>query len=157
MTGVDLTVRESAVPAVFEELESNVRTYCRRFPAVFVGARGHLLWDQDGGQYADLLSGAGALNYGHNHPQLRQALVDYLLSDGPVHTLDLHTPAKAAFLERFRDVVLRPRDLEYRVQFVGPTGANAVEAAFKVARRATGRSHILAFTNGFHGGSLGAL
>ncbi len=143
--------------AVFDELESAVRTYCRRFPAVFTRASGHLMWDEDGREYVDFLSGAGALNYGHNPPAVREALVDYLLADGPVHGLDLHTGAKRRFLERFQEVVLRPRGLEYRVQFTGPTGTNAVEAAFKTARRVTGRTDIIAFTGGFHGLSLGAL
>jgi diaminobutyrate-2-oxoglutarate transaminase len=152
-----MVYQDTSPTRVFDELESNVRSYCRRFPVVFTRAKGHLLWDRDDREYVDFIAGAGALNYGHNHPAMRDALVDYLLSDGPVQSLDLHTAAKAAFLERFRDVILKPRGLEYRVQFTGPTGANTVEAAFKVVRRATGRSTILAFTNGFHGGSLGAL
>ncbi|TDD14610.1 diaminobutyrate--2-oxoglutarate transaminase [Nonomuraea diastatica] len=142
---------------IFDELESNVRTYCRRFPAVFVRARGHVLWDQEGRSYIDFLSGAGALNYGHNHPAIKAELLDYLAADGPVHTMDLHTEAKAELLRRIDDIVLRPRGLAYRVQFTGPTGANAIEAALKVARRATGRTNVIAFTNGFHGMSLGAL
>ncbi|WP_406445678.1 diaminobutyrate--2-oxoglutarate transaminase [Streptomyces sp. NBC_01613] len=142
---------------VFDELESAVRTYCRRFPAVFTRASGHRMWDEQGHEYVDFLSGAGALNYGHNPAEAKAALVDYLLADGPAHGLDLHTSAKARFLERFRDVVLAPRGLDHRVQFTGPTGTNAVEAAFKTARRVTGRTDIVAFTGGFHGLSLGAL
>ncbi|WP_129306972.1 diaminobutyrate--2-oxoglutarate transaminase [Streptomyces sp. L2] len=147
----------AAAPAVFDELESAVRTYCRRFPAVFTRASGHLMWDEQGREYVDFLSGAGALNYGHNPAGAKAALVEYLLADGPAHGLDLHTSAKARFLERFREVVLAPRGLDYRVQFTGPTGTNAVEAAFKTARRVTGRTDIVAFTGGFHGLSLGAL
>jgi diaminobutyrate-2-oxoglutarate transaminase len=145
------------VDTIFDELESNVRTYCRRFPAVFAKARGHTLWDSDGRAYVDFLAGAGALNYGHNHPAIKAALLAYLDSDGPVHAMDLHTEAKATLLRRLNEVVLRPRGLDYRVQFTGPTGTNAIEAALKVARRATGRSNVIAFTNGFHGVSLGAL
>jgi diaminobutyrate-2-oxoglutarate transaminase len=152
-----MTVTEPGTAAVFDELESAVRTYCRRFPAVFTRAKGHRMWDEDGREYLDFLSGAGALNYGHNPEGPRRSLVDYLLADGPVHGLDLHTSAKAGFLRRFRDVVLAPRGLDYRVQFTGPTGTNAIEAAFKTARRATGRTDIAAFTGGFHGLSLGAL
>ncbi|WP_149183706.1 diaminobutyrate--2-oxoglutarate transaminase [Streptomyces sp. TRM49041] len=151
-----MTVTEPP-PTVFDELESAVRTYCRRFPAVFAKASGHRMWDERGRVYVDFLSGAGALNYGHNPAAVKAAVVDYLLADGPVHGLDLHTTAKAAFLERFRDVVLAPRNLDYRIQFTGPTGTNAVEAAFKTARRVTGRTDIVAFTGGFHGLSLGAL
>ena len=144
-------------PAVFGELESNVRTYCRRFPVVFTKAHEHLLVDAAGKSYVDFMSGAGALNYGHNHPEMRAALIGYLDAGGPVHSLDFHTEAKAEFLTAFRDVALAELPSRYRVQFTGPTGTNAVEAALKVARRATGRSGIVAFTNGFHGGSLGAL
>ncbi|MER7845170.1 diaminobutyrate--2-oxoglutarate transaminase [Kitasatospora sp. NPDC096077] len=147
----------SSGTAVFDRLESEIRTYCRRFPAVFTRASGHLMWDEDGREYLDFLSGAGALNYGHNPAAAKQALVDYLLADGPVHGLDLHTGAKRRFLERFQEVVLEPRGLDYRIQFTGPTGTNAIEAAFKVARRVTGRTDIVAFTGGFHGLSLGAL
>lgn len=142
---------------VFESLESAVRTYCRRFPTVFTRARGHTMFDEQGRSYTDFLSGAGALNYGHNHPALKRAVIDYLQSDGPVHGLDLYTTAKARFLRRFDEVVLRPRGWQYRIQFTGPTGTNAVEAALKVSRRVTGRTNVIAFTNGFHGLSLGAL
>lgn len=151
-----MTVTESGT-AVFDELESAVRTYCRRFPAVFTRAKGHRMWDEHGREYTDFLSGAGALNYGHNPDGPRQAIVDYLLADGPVHGLDLHTSAKAEFLRRFHEVVLAPCGLDHKVQFTGPTGTNAIEAAFKTARRVTGRTDIVAFTGGFHGLSLGAL
>jgi diaminobutyrate-2-oxoglutarate transaminase len=148
---------EQQTPFVFEDLESAVRTYCRRFPAVFTKAQGHTMWDEKGDSYTDFLSGAGALNYGHNHPRIKHAIIDYLQADGPVHGLDLYTSAKADFLRRFDEVVLQPRGLQYRIQFTGPTGTNAIEAALKVARRVTGRSNVVAFTNGFHGLSLGAL
>lgn len=142
---------------LFAERESAVRVYCRRFPAVFARAEGHTLWDETGRCWTDLLSGAGALNYGHNHPALLGRVIDYLQSGGITHSMDLHTTAKRAFLEALTQVVLEPRDLPHRVQFCGPTGSNAVEAAFKLARRATGRTNVVAFTNGFHGMSLGAL
>lgn len=143
--------------SVFDELESQVRTYCRRFPVVFDRASGARMWDEEGNEYLDFLSGAGALNYGHNHPVLKQALIDFLASDRVVHSLDLHTRAKRDLLETFRRVILDPRGMRYRVQFTGPTGTNAVEAALKIARRVTGRTSIAAFTHGFHGLSLGAL
>ena len=142
---------------IFAELESSVRSYSRAFPAVFSRAQGATLFDESGKEYVDFLSGAGALNYGHNNPALKRVLIDYIESDGVVHGLDLATEAKRRFLESFRTTVLEPRRLRYRVQFTGPTGTNAVEAALKVARNATGRSTIVAFTNGFHGVTLGAL
>lgn len=142
---------------VFQQMESAVRSYSRSFPVVFGRSRGSYLYDQDGKPWLDFLSGAGSLNYGHNNPLLKKALVDYIENDGIAHGLDMHTTAKAQFLETLRDVILAPRDLDYRAQFTGPTGANAVEAAMKIARKVKGREKIIAFTNGFHGVSLGAV
>lgn len=146
-----------ASPAEFDDLESNVRTYCRTFDTVFARARGAVMYDQQGRRYIDFLSGAGALGYGHNNPQIKQAVVNYLLADGLVHSLDLHTGAKLEFLRKFRDIILAPRGLDYRVQFCGPTGTDAVEAALKLARKVTGQANVVAFTNAYHGVSLGSL
>ncbi|MCQ4044943.1 diaminobutyrate--2-oxoglutarate transaminase [Streptantibioticus rubrisoli] len=143
--------------SVFESLESEVRSYCRGWPAVFDRAQGSRIHDEDGHSYLDFFSGAGALNYGHNNPVLKRALLDYLERDGITHGLDMSTTAKRAFLSTFQDVVLRPRDLDYKVMFPGPTGTNAVEAALKLARKAKGREAIVSFTNAFHGMSLGSL
>lgn len=142
---------------VFESLESEVRSYCRDWPAVFARAEGSRVYDEHGRGYLDFFSGAGALNYGHNHPDLLEPLLAYLRSGAIVHSLDMHTVAKRTFLERFRDVVLEPRGLDYKVMFPGPTGTNSVEAALKLARKATGRQHVLSFTNAFHGMTLGSL
>ena len=143
--------------SVFETLESEVRSYCRGWPTVFDRASGSHVYDEDGHAYLDFFSGAGALNYGHNNPVLKRALLDYLERDGLTHGLDMSTTAKRAFLETFRDVVLRPRGLDHKVMFPGPTGTNAVEAALKLARKVKGRESIISFTNAFHGMSLGAL
>jgi diaminobutyrate-2-oxoglutarate transaminase len=143
--------------SVFDRLESTVRSYCRSFPAVFDRARGSHLYDTTGRAYIDLFCGAGTLNYGHNEPTLKRALIDYLEHDGVLHALDMSTRAKGAFLEQLDATVLAPRGLSYKVQFTGPTGANAVEAALKLARKITGRRQVVAFTNAYHGLSLGAL
>jgi diaminobutyrate-2-oxoglutarate transaminase len=142
---------------IFEEIESEVQSYARSFPRVFHRASGEFLYDEDGTEYLDFLAGAGTLNYGHNNPHFKQALLDYIANDGISHGLDLHTRAKGEFLEAFNEKILKPRELNYVVQFTGPTGTNAVEAALKLARNVTGRENIIAFTNGFHGVSLGAL
>ncbi|MGH8272500.1 MAG: diaminobutyrate--2-oxoglutarate transaminase, partial [Gammaproteobacteria bacterium] len=141
----------------FEMLESEVRSYCRSFPVVFAHARGARLFGEDGESYLDFFAGAGVLNYGHNNPRLKKALIAYLEEDGIVHGLDMYTVAKRRFLERFGEIILKPRDLDYRVQFPGPTGTNAVEAAIKLARKVTGRANVITFTNAFHGMTLGAL
>lgn len=142
---------------VFEQYESEVRGYCRSFPAIFATARNAVLSDDKGVEYIDFLSGAGTLNYGHNNPVLKERLIEYLQADGLVHGLDMASVAKKDFLETLQRVILRPREFEYKVQFPGPTGTNAVEAAFKLARKVTGRQNIVSFTNGFHGVSLGSL
>ena len=142
---------------IFEEIESEVQSYARSFPRVFNRAKGEFLYDEEGGEYLDFLAGAGTLNYGHNNPVFKEKLLDYINSDGITHGLDLHTRAKGEFLESFNEKILKPRHLDYVVQFTGPTGTNAVEAAIKLARNVTGREIIVAFTNGFHGVTLGAL
>ena len=142
---------------IFETRESEVRSYCRSWPAVFERAQGSTVYTEDGVEYLDFFSGAGALNYGHNNPALLEPLLEYLRSGAIVHSLDMKTPAKRKFLQTFEDVILKPRNLDYKVMFPGPTGTNTVEAALKLARKITGRQHILSFTNAFHGMTLGSL
>lgn len=141
----------------FERLESNVRSYCRSWPTVFVKGQGSTLTNREGREYLDFFAGAGALNYGHNNPILKARLLEYIESDGVMHGLDMATSAKAEFLETIDDVLLQPRGLDYRVMFPGPTGTNAVEAALKLARKVTGRDGVVGFTNAFHGMTLGSL
>ncbi|MBG0852328.1 diaminobutyrate--2-oxoglutarate transaminase [Streptomyces spinoverrucosus] len=143
--------------SVFTALESEVRSYCRGWPTVFAHARGSRVWDEDGHAYLDFFAGAGSLNYGHNNPVLKRALLDYLECDGLTQGLDMATTAKRAFLETFGETILGPRELPYKVMFPGPTGTNAVESALKLARKVKGREAIVSFTNAFHGMSLGSL
>ncbi|MYX15469.1 diaminobutyrate--2-oxoglutarate transaminase [Streptomyces sp. SID8374] len=152
-----LVLDTPATPSVFETDESAVRSYSRAFPAVFTSAKGDLLIGEDGTRYIDFLSGAGTLNYGHNPDAIKDVLIEYLQADGLVHGLDLSTSAKADFLRSLRSHVLEPRGLDYKVQFTSPSGTNAVEAALKVARLATGRTNVIAFGGGFHGVSTGSL
>ncbi len=140
-----------------ERMESNVRTYSRSFPVVFTKAMNARLTDETGREYIDFLAGAGTLNYGHNNPHLKQALLDYLASDGIVHGLDFWTAAKRDYLETLEELILKPRGLDYKIQLPGPTGTNAVEAAIRLARVAKGRHNIVTFTNGFHGVTMGSL
>jgi diaminobutyrate-2-oxoglutarate transaminase len=142
---------------VSKSIESEVRLYSRSYPDVFVRSVGSRMYDAKGREYLDFLSGCGVLNYGHNHPELRSALIEYIERDGIAVGLDMHTKARQEFLDRFDNSILSPRDLQYRVQFTGPTGSNAVEAAIKLARKVTGRRLVISFTNAFHGCSLGAL
>ncbi|MDO6525344.1 MULTISPECIES: diaminobutyrate--2-oxoglutarate transaminase [unclassified Motilimonas] len=142
---------------IFADMESEVQSYARSFPRIFNRAKGEFMWDEFGNRYLDFLAGAGTLNYGHNNDLFKQTLLDYIKDDGITHGLDMHTKAKGEFLHTFNDKILKPRGMEYVMQFTGPTGTNAVEAAMKIARNVTGQQNIVTFTNGFHGVSLGAL
>ncbi|NQZ20714.1 MAG: amino acid adenylation domain-containing protein [Colwellia sp.] len=143
--------------ATFTRLESQVRGYCRDYPSLFDKAVGSELFDSSGNRYLDLFCGAGALNYGHNNKILKSALVDYINHDGITHSLDLFTKAKANFLQTFERHILKPRDLDYKVMFTGPTGANTVEASLKLARKVSGRKMVVFCKNSFHGMTIGAL
>ena len=143
--------------SVFENYESEVRSYCRHFPTVFTKAKGASFYDEDGNKYIDFFCGAGAVNYGHNNPEIKQKLIDYLMSDGITHALDMYTVPKREFIETFEEKILKPRGLNYKIQFPGPTGTNANEAALKLARKVKGRRNIFALMGAFHGMTLGSL
>lgn len=143
--------------SVFENVESNVRSYCRSFPTVFTKAKGAIMTDENGKEYVDFFAGAGALNYGHNPDKINEKLIAYLQNDGIIHSMDMYTAPKRAFLEYFQENILAPRGLDYKIQFAGPTGTNAVEAAVKLARKVKGRQNIFAMMGAFHGMTMGAL
>lgn len=155
-TPTSQTMASSSASGVLAQ-ESEVRSYCRMWPTVFARAKGSRIEDENGRSHLDFFAGAGALNYGHNHPALKEAVKSYLDSDGITHSLDMATAAKNDLLAALHEVILRPRHLDYRVQFPGPTGTNSVEAALKLARKVTGRTTVVAFTNAFHGMTLGSL
>lgn len=148
---------DADLPSVFATVESEVRSYCRSWPTVLASGKDSWVTDTEGRRYLDFFAGAGALNYGHNNAHLKGALLEYLSGDGIVHSLDIATTAKQHFLETFDRLILKPRGLDYKVQFPGPTGTNSVEAALKLARKVTGRESIISFTNAFHGMTLGSL
>lgn len=143
--------------SVFDKYESEVRSYCRNFPAVFTKAKGSIITAEDGKEYIDFFCGAGALNYGHNHDYIKEQIISYLESDGIIHSLDMFTSAKRDFIEYFEKNILEPRGFDYKIQFPGPTGTNAVEAALKLARKVKRRNNIFAFMGAFHGMTLGSL
>ena len=142
---------------LFERWESNVRGYSRAYPTVFKTASNARQVDEAGKSYIDFFGGAGVLNFGHNNPKMKEAIIDFIQADGIPHSLDMATTTKREFMQAFIDTILKPRGMDYRMQFTGPTGTNAVEAAMKLARRVTGRKSVIAFTNGFHGMTVGAL
>lgn len=143
--------------ALFEQYESNVRGYIRSFPTVFDTATSATIVDVEGKRFIDFFGGAGSLNYGHNHPLVNQALINYIQRNGITNALDKATVAKHDFIEGFQNIILKPRGFDYKIQFVGPTGTNGVETALKLARKLKKRSNVVAFTNAYHGHSLGSL
>ncbi|MER5617301.1 diaminobutyrate--2-oxoglutarate transaminase family protein [Streptomyces sp. NPDC002215] len=153
-----------AAPAVHEGIlrrqslrESAARTYARSLPIVPVRARGLTIEGADGRRYLDCLSGAGTLALGHNHPVVLEAIKKVIDSGAPLHVLDLATPVKDAFTTELFASLPRQFADNARIQFCGPAGTDAVEAAFKLVRGATGRSGLLAFTGAYHGMTAGAL
>jgi len=147
----------SADLEIYARRESEARSYCRSFPTSFVKAQGSELTDAAGRTYIDFLAGCSSLNYGHNDPDMKAALIEHVSADGITHGLDMHSGAKADFLHAVEEIILKPRGMDHKVMMTGPTGTNAVEAAMKLARKVTGRRNIIAFTNGFHGMTMGAL
>ncbi len=143
--------------SIFEQRESAIRAYCRVYPVVFDKALNARQTDENGREYIDFFAGAGVLNFGHNNQRMTEAVIAYIQSNGVTHSLDMHTTAKRQYMEHFTRTILEPRNMQHKMQFMGPTGTNAVEAAMKLARRVTGRQDIVAFSHGFHGMTLGAL
>ena len=142
---------------VFEKNESQVRSYCRKYPAEFHKAKNAEIFSVDGERYIDFLAVAGSMNYGHNNPEIKSAVMEYLSEDAIINALDMYTKAKEEFLQTFQSAILEPRHLNYKVMCCGPTGANAVEAALKLARKNTKRTGVIAFSGAFHGMTLGSL
>jgi diaminobutyrate-2-oxoglutarate transaminase len=153
MTRTDI----AGVSGIYSRRESEARSYCRSFPTEFVKSSNATMTDAAGRDYIDFLAGCSSLNYGHNDPDMKDALIAHIAADGVTHGLDMHTNAKTSFLEAFEKIILKPRGMDHKIMLTGPTGTNAVEAAMKLARKVTGRHNIVAFTNGFHGMTLGAL
>ncbi|MBP2076552.1 diaminobutyrate-2-oxoglutarate transaminase [Oceanobacillus polygoni] len=150
-------VLNDAKMKTFEELESAVRSYSRGWPTVFSKAKGYKLWDTDGKEYIDFFAGAGTMNYGHNDETMQQKVIEYIQNDGIIHSLDMGTTPRKEFLENFKEIILTPRKLDYKIMFPGPTGTNTVESALKIARKVTGRETVISFTNAFHGMTIGSL
>lgn len=140
-----------------EETESNARSYPRKFPFSLVKAKGSWIEDVEGNRYLDFLCGAGTLALGHNDPGINQAMIEMLTNDAPLHTLDLMTPVKDRFVHTL--ISLLPAEMQgnVKIQFCSPSGTDAVDAAIKLCKTATGRSSVVAFSGGYHGMGHGAM
>ncbi len=150
VTNSDYTTRQ-------ENTESNARSYPRKFPFSLVKAQGSWVEDVEGNKYLDFLCGAGTLALGHNDPEINQAMIDMISSNAPLHTLDLTTPVKDAFVHKL--ISLLPEEMQgnVKLQFCSPSGTDATDAAIKLCKTATGRSSVIAFAGGYHGMGHGAL
>jgi diaminobutyrate-2-oxoglutarate transaminase len=137
--------------------ESNARSYPRRIPIALQSAKGIFVTDTDGNQYFDCLAGAGTLSLGHNHPVIIEAIQTALANELPLHTLDLTTPIKDEFVETLFATLPAEFAQNARIQFCGPSGADATEAAVKLVKTATDRRSLLSFHGGYHGMTHGAL
>lgn len=139
------------------ERESSARTYARSFPIVPVRAHGMTVEGADGRRYLDCLAGAGTLALGHNHPVVTEAVRRTVDGGAPLHVLDLATPQKDEFTDALFASLPPAFADRARIHFCGPAGTDAVEAALKLMRTATGRHGLLAFTGAYHGMTAGAL
>jgi diaminobutyrate-2-oxoglutarate transaminase len=140
-----------------EARESAARTYARTFRIVPVHARGMTVTGADGRRYLDCLSGAGTLALGHNHPVVVDAVQRVIERGAPWHALDIATPEKDDFTDALFATLPPELARRAKVHFCGPAGTDAVEAALKLTRTATGRTGVAAFTGAYHGMTAGAL
>jgi len=137
------------------ERESNARTYPRKLPIGIARAAGSYIEDVDGNVFIDFLTGAGVLALGHGHPEVVEAVERQLRT--LCHSLDFPTELKDEFTEL--QLSLLPAEMRdnTKIQFCGPAGANAVDAALKLCKTATGRGEIVAFQGAFHGSTHSAM
>ncbi|WIE48771.1 aspartate aminotransferase family protein [Pseudomonas sp. GM17] len=148
---------ESPLLARQNQQESNARSYPRRIPLALKRASGIHVEDVEGRRFIDCLAGAGTLALGHNHPVVIEAIQQVLADELPLLTLDLTTPVKDQFVQDLFGLLPLALAAEAKIQFCGPTGTDAVEAALKLTRTATGRSTVLSFQGAYHGMTQGAL
>ena len=139
------------------DFESSARSYPRKFPFALKKAKGSWVEDVEGNKYLDFLCGAGTLALGHNDDEVNQAMVNLLTSDAPLHTLDLTTPVKDRFVHTILSLLPEGLKENAKIQFCSPSGTDAVDAAIKLCKTATGRSTVIAFSGGYHGMGHGAL
>lgn len=137
--------------------ESNARSYPRRIPIAIRQAEGLIVTDVEGKTYFDCLAGAGTLALGHNHPVVIEAIHKVLSNKMPLHTLDFMTPLKDELIDELFQYLPTSFAKRAKIQFCGPAGTDAVEAALKLVKTATGRRSILSFRGAYHGMTHGAL
>ncbi len=147
--------RSAELLARQEARESSARTYPRRLTIAIARARGSYVEDLDGNVFIDFLNGAGSLPLGHSHPELIEAIQDQLVEFQ--HGLDFPTEVRDEYISMHMSMLPVEMQGRTKIGFCGPTGANAIEAALKLCKTATGRSDVISFHGGYHGGSHGAM
>ncbi len=135
------SLEDRYIAKTYQKLEINVAK-----------AKGSLLWDQEGKKYIDLMSGYGVAILGHSNPAITDAIKAQLDSVIITHG-SMYTPSRGEFLRKFMSVA-PSRDGQI---YMSNSGTEAVEAALKIAIRATGRKKIIAMERGYHGKTLGSL
>jgi len=140
-----------------EKRESNARSYPRRIPLAIKEAEGIYITDVEGRTYINCLAGAGTLALGHNHPVVIEAMHKVLHDRLPLHTLDITTEVKESFVDELFSSLPEGFRERAKIQFCGPTGGDAIEAALKLAKTATGRQSLLTFQGGYHGSTHGTM
>jgi diaminobutyrate-2-oxoglutarate transaminase len=155
VSGVLPGPRSAELLARQDRWESNARTYPRHLPIAVEEAAGAFVRDLDGNVFIDFLAGAGVLSLGHNHPELVSVVAQQLTKY--THGLDFPTPAKDAFTQAQLSMLPPGMRERMKIHFCGPTGANAVDAALKLCKIATGRGDVISFQGGFHGSSHAAM
>ncbi len=139
------------------DYESSARSYPRKFPFALKKAKGSYIEDVEGNRYLDFLCGAGTLALGHNDEDVNRAMVELIESEAPLHTLDLTTPVKDRFVQTIFSLLPKGLRENAKIQFCSPSGTDAVDAAIKLCKSATGRASVIAFSGGYHGMGHGAL
>ena len=139
------------------DFESSARSYPRKFPFALKKAKGSWVEDVEGNRYLDFLCGAGTLALGHNDDEVSRAMMDLIASGAPLHTLDLTTPVKDRFVETIFSILPEEMQGNVKIQFCSPSGTDAVDAAIKLCKTATGRGTVIAFSGGYHGMGHGAM
>ena len=139
------------------DFESSARSYPRKFPFALKKAKGSWVEDVEGNRYLDFLCGAGTLALGHNDDEVNKAMIDLISSDAPLHTLDLTTPVKDRFVQTILDNLPGELRNNAKIQFCSPSGTDAVDAAIKLCKTATGRGTVIAFNGAYHGMGHGAM
>lgn len=139
------------------DTESSARSYPRKFPFALNKAKGSWVEDVEGNRYLDFLCGAGTLALGHNDDEIKEAMINLISSDAPLHTLDLTTPVKDKYVETIISVLPQQMQGNVKIQFCSPSGTDATDAAIKLCKTATGRGTVIAFSGGYHGMGHGAM